>query len=80
MQWVIIPISDHKIITAHTTVLKNIPDTLSFAPSHPPILNNRAKIFLALRKFPTTAGKLSSYAAMILTRYLNDVTKFNIFP
>ena len=47
-------ISSLKISTSCTTALKNITDTLVFAPSIPNIIDRRAQLFLALSSFPTT--------------------------
>ena len=42
--------------TACTTALKNIPDTLRWAPSCHMILVSRAHLFRVFSKFTTTAG------------------------
>ena len=54
MQGVITHVSAPKMSTACTTALKNIPETLGFAPSIPKILDIRAQLFLDFRRFPTT--------------------------
>ena len=56
MRGFIIHVSDPKISTAYTTALNNIPDTLGFSSSLPKIIYNRAQLFLAFRRFPTTSG------------------------
>ena len=53
IQGVITHTSDPKIITAFTTALKNIPNTLGFTLYFPKILNNRAQILLVFPSFPT---------------------------
>ena len=65
VQGVIIHISDPKIITSCTISLKNIPDTLCFAPYLRKIINNCAQRFLTLFRFPTNSGQSSSDAAII---------------
>ena len=62
--------------TACTAALKNIPDTLWFAPYFRKIINNCAQLFLKLFRFFINSGQSSSDSVIILPRYLNNVTEF----
>ena len=70
-------ISYPKINTAWTTALKKNPDTLGSYPSRPRILVNRAQLFRAFSKFPTTSGQSLSPSSMTRPSYLNEVTVSN---
>ena len=69
--------SSPKSSTACTTALKKNPNTLGFAPSLTKILDRRAQLFLAFRRFPTTTRKLSSESDMIRLKYLKGVIDSN---
>ena len=77
MRGVITHISDPKISTAFTTALKNIPDTLRFAPSLHNIIDNLTHLFLTLCRLPTKSGQASSNDLMIRPRYFNAVIEFS---
>ena len=67
-------VSDLKSNTSCTTALKNIPDTLGLAPSHPMILDRLAQLFRAFFKLPTTPGQFSSPAVKTGPKYLKEMT------
>ena len=77
MRGFITHISDPKRSTACTTALKNILDTLGFAPSLPKIIDNRTYLVLKLCRFLTNSGQESSNDTMIRPRYFNDITEFS---
>ena len=65
MTGVVTHIPDLKISTACTTALKNIPNTLVFAPSLTNIIDHHTQLFLTFYRLPTTAGQFSPDAIMI---------------
>ena len=71
---------DPNKITACTTALKDIPETLGLAPSCTRILASRAQLFYTFRRLPTTVGQLSSAAVKTRPRYLNEVTVARDLP
>ena len=74
---VIVHVSNPIRSTVCTTDLKNISDTLGFAPSLRKIIKNRDQLFLKSCRFPTNSGQSSSEAVMIWPRYFNEVTEFS---
>ena len=73
MQGVTTQVSDMRISTACTTVLKNNPDTHSTAPSLLRMRGILLQTALVQEKFFTTAGQSSSAANITRPMYLKEV-------
>ena len=74
MRGFITHVSDPKTITARTTALEKIPETLRLSPSRPRIFVTRVQLFRAIFSYLTTVGHSLQVADETRPRYLKEVT------
>ena len=80
MRGVITHVYSPKISSACTTSLKNILNTLEFAPFLPKIIDRCAQLLLAFHRFTTTYIQSSYDDVMIRPSYLKDITNYSGLP